>query len=1303
MDIMHNFFYVFNILQDVNILQSLVRFYAVEFQRRSTFIVTMNFKDLDSSGLWLRELEELALYTNSNLKYIDDDLTSFMLFQGEQGIMISASESNLKVHKSVFDLFSFLPSEIIKVTLQHGYECVGYLHSRDHDMAHGKNIKSNSDILCSWANLEFLKSINYTEVEKIVVTGGTFLLNEPVRSLGNTAEKNGIICENMHSARMSNAGDFKVKFLAIFDEFCKIKEIQGDQIYLRPHPAGQYTLKTNHSLASNVVIENDPIYKLNLNKYSYCISPPSSIIIDMIYSNVPVAVWGDPDGLMDLGNYRGLHVVNTLIDFLEFSIDSIKNKEKYLQLQQKFVLNSGIIFSAEYAKKMYRDIANINHTQISKADTCISIKQNTIERILFIFSGYEATQQACIMRPLSKLFESGEFVFEVITELQFDKKLTPNNLNVERYVNDIFVEFNPTLIVFSRYGGEMADLFLSLSNKFKIPTVYHIDDDLLNVPETLGSNKFKFHNNPTRLTRIEKLLNEVDVVYCSTEYLRNSLSKNILNSNIYSGTINASGSIFKKNQSLDVKRIGYMGVGHGRDFELVAPAISEYLKQFPDVIFEIFGTIEIPEVLHDYKNRIVIHPKTSSYENFLLKLSSLNWSIGICPLEDNNFNKCKSNIKWIEYTSACIAVIASRGFAYDDCCSNGAGCLASNNDEWLMHLISLTVDSDFRANIIEKAQEKLQNEYSLSVHEEQILNVFSFAKSISVNKNNKFKYDEEILNTFYDNYKNHPFDFFVRKRDYAEIKQRFITEFNHSKELNLSNSWMGRLVFLLEADLDLIRDTLEMLKFQTNRKFGVVIISNEPIGSDLLDYVGLFYSEVDFKISFATPNLDNVQWLSDSDYLIPIGRGDIIHPSLGYNILIVLISNTNNHKSAIDIFCWNYVLFCPDDVLKTKFVRLPLNKNISLINSEVFARSIAIKVDVYRKIKDVDFVNSTNDFLRVSADFNLRWYNFSEFLSIYSKYELQFGLSNLSDNKLRSIYSSILYHNDLDFANYDQNLCSNLGQPRFIPNAKVNGISVIILYKDKAQLTFNCLSSVIKQITNTWIEIVLVNNNSSDQENKLLKYLILNSYGENNSIKFVNYPYAFNHSRQCNLGVEASSGQVLVFLNNDASFISNDAIQTMASWAVLPIVATVGCHVVDSNGHLISSGLRLRQNIGFEFNSFIEESKDELLSSGLKEVCGNTFACSTITREKYVAIGRLDEVSFPIGYNDVDFCMRANSLNFTHLICGWIKVFHQPGTSRGRSDEMVQKSLLRSKFQSTLKILQFQLEFDDFMIKMFLK
>ena len=127
-----------------------------------------------------------------------------------------------------------------------------------------------------------------------------------------------------------------------------------------------------------------------------------------------------------------------------------------------------------------------------------------------------------------------------------------------------------------------------------------------------------------------------------------------------------------------------------------------------------------------------------------------------------------------------------------------------------------------------------------------------------------------------------------------------------------------------------------------------------------------------------------------------------------------------------------------------------------------------------------------------------------------------------------------------------------------------------------------------------------------------------------------------------------------------------------------PGVATAGACVVDANGLPVGGGFRARRLPGAEFNSPVEEAAGPL-AARVRCTVGNGFACAAVARAVFRDLGGLNEIDFPIGYNDVEFCLRATADGWMHVNVGSARVTHAVGASRGRTDEIAQKLALRCR------------------------
>jgi hypothetical protein len=329
-------YFIINLLQDVNIVRGLAYLVARETAAEIGFLVTEAFIKRDRQKIWQREIAAIAADTRGALFIYGSVAEARTVLEGGSGMIFAAAESNLSAHREVTEVFLAAPAAYLRVTLQHGFECVGFVQSREHVISHGRNISFAADIACGWFEAASLTSLTASQRAKLYVSGPSILLQARATSRPSAPET-GLICENLHSVRLRASGDHKASFMDIFFAFCARMRLINERVTLRPHPGGQYVLKNKVELPANVTLDNRPIFRIDLRSYRFGISAPSTIIFDMILAGIPVAVWRDPGGLMDASNYEGLTEISTLDDWLAFERDVRLRPEMILDRQDAFL------------------------------------------------------------------------------------------------------------------------------------------------------------------------------------------------------------------------------------------------------------------------------------------------------------------------------------------------------------------------------------------------------------------------------------------------------------------------------------------------------------------------------------------------------------------------------------------------------------------------------------------------------------------------------------------------------------------------------------------------------------------------------------------------------------------------------------------------------------------------------------------------------------------------------------------------------------------------------------------------------
>ena len=250
-------------------------------------------------------------------------------------------------------------------------------------------------------------------------------------------------------------------------------------------------------------------------------------------------------------------------------------------------------------------------------------------------------------------------------------------------------------------------------------------------------------------------------------------------------------------------------------------------------------------------------------------------------------------------------------------------------------------------------------------------------------------------------------------------------------------------------------------------------------------------------------------------------------------------------------------------------------------------------------------------------------------------------------------------------------------------------VSIVIPTKDHVETLDACVMSIAQKATYANYEIVLVENNSEDQETfayyETLPERVAVASGGKGVARVEWWPGEFNYSQIINFGVKHAKGDYLLLLNNDTEVISPDFIEEMMGYLMRPDAGVVGAklyfadHLVQHAGIVVGvRGALAHANQDFS------AKREGYLARAVRP--GNfsavTGACQMVHRDVFEQVGGYNE-EFAVGFNDADFCLRVWEAGYRTIFTPYAELYHYEFTSRGR-EEANEEKLRRWKREQAL-------------------
>ncbi len=227
-------------------------------------------------------------------------------------------------------------------------------------------------------------------------------------------------------------------------------------------------------------------------------------------------------------------------------------------------------------------------------------------------------------------------------------------------------------------------------------------------------------------------------------------------------------------------------------------------------------------------------------------------------------------------------------------------------------------------------------------------------------------------------------------------------------------------------------------------------------------------------------------------------------------------------------------------------------------------------------------------------------------------------------------------------------------------------LTVIVPTRDLPDLLAPCVRSLQARAAKPdRLDILIVDNRSAMPET----HMLLKDLAREARARILTFDEPFNWSRANNLAAAHSTGDGLCFVNNDTEMLSD-------GWDVLfdgalddPSIGAIGARLLYPDRTIQHAGVLFGIGQGSPIHEGVGEAEAAPgplarwhVRRQVPAVTGAFLCCS---RSAFTAVGGFDEARLPIGFNDIDFCLRLRALSLAIVYEPAIELIHLESKTRG--------------------------------------
>ncbi len=232
----------------------------------------------------------------------------------------------------------------------------------------------------------------------------------------------------------------------------------------------------------------------------------------------------------------------------------------------------------------------------------------------------------------------------------------------------------------------------------------------------------------------------------------------------------------------------------------------------------------------------------------------------------------------------------------------------------------------------------------------------------------------------------------------------------------------------------------------------------------------------------------------------------------------------------------------------------------------------------------------------------------------------------------------------------------DISTPFSLPQSARPIVSIIIPVFNHYSMTLACLKSIADEYCGTPIEIIVVDDCSSDETTKIadaVNNLILSRNTINSG---------FIHS--CNQGALVAQGEYLVFLNNDTIVKRRWLTALLACFLENPLCGVAGSKLVYPDGKLQEAGgIIFDDASGWNYGHLADPDEPRFNYRRPVDYCSG--ACIMLRKSHFDSLGGFDTYYAPAYYEDTDLAFKTRKAGLQVIYQPRSCVIHFEGISSG--------------------------------------